>query len=276
MWIEDCRLGKKELDRIKPTIAASAARKRAAFREKSRLVSQISPLQSPRVSGISEKEPHELGPSIDDSLSPMEVSFESALGDDLNCPVAHENPPLTDTAVSNSLAGDLEAHAASSSIIESRISSKASPQSFIKRNKKEEFGGNEANLMMHYLDNVFYIQFRFFTPSVQAGGRGWLLSLLNHTKPLYHAAISLSAFHQQSLISQQGADQAQIDYFHQLELHHNLTLEELQWFIRAHTESTSLGKGFGGKVQILACMVQLISFEVRYLFTIVIYALLTK
>lgn len=47
----------------------------------------------------------------------------------------------------------------------------------------------EANLIMHYLDNVFYIQFQFHTPVVAEGGRGWILSLLTRTKPLYHAAL---------------------------------------------------------------------------------------
>ena len=120
----------------------------------------------------------------------------------------------------------------------------------------------EANLMMHYLDNVFYIQFRFFTPSISTGARGWLLSLLNRTKPLYHAALSLSAFHRQSLLQQIQTGQAQTDYLHELERHYKLTLEELQLFIQAHRENTSSVEAFGGNIQILACMVQLISFEV--------------
>lgn len=47
----------------------------------------------------------------------------------------------------------------------------------------------EANLIMHYLDHVFYIQFRFYSPTVSEPGRGWFLSLLTRTKPLYHAAL---------------------------------------------------------------------------------------
>lgn len=47
----------------------------------------------------------------------------------------------------------------------------------------------EANLIMHYLDHVFYIQFRFHTPAIAKEGRGWFLSLLIRTKPLYHAAL---------------------------------------------------------------------------------------
>jgi len=114
---------------------------------------------------------------------------------------------------------------------------------------------HETSLMMHYLDHVFFIQFRFYTPSISAGGRGWLLSLLTQTKPLYHAALSLSA-----CLAQEGGE-AQTDYLQELERHHNLTLMELQLFIQAHSEHTSTA--FESNVQILACMVQLISFEVN-------------
>ncbi len=139
----------------------------------------------------------------------------------------------------------------------------ASPRSVVEKRLKE-VGRNSADLMMHYLDHVFYIQFRFFTPSISTGGRGWLLSLLNNAKPLYHAALSLSAFHQQSLLSMEERNQAQIDYLDELERHHNLTLEELQFFIRGHNLSINGTTELSGNVQILACMVQLISFEVQF------------
>ena len=108
--------------------------------------------------------------------------------------------------------------------------------------------------MMHYLDHVFFIQFRFYTPPVSTGGRGWLLSLLAQTKPLYHAALSLSA-----CLAQEGGE-TQTDYLQELERHHNLTLKELQVFIQAQSEHASTA--VRGNVQILACMVLLISFEV--------------
>jgi hypothetical protein len=123
---------------------------------------------------------------------------------------------------------------------------------------------HETNLMMHYLDHVFFIQFRFYSPSISSGGRGWLLSLLSQTKPLYHAALSLSAFHQQSLLSiDQDVIPTQRGYLQELERHHNLTLEELQLFIIAQNQPSSTSGRLSSSVQILACMVQLISFEVR-------------
>lgn len=56
---------------------------------------------------------------------------------------------------------------------------------------------NETVLLMHYLDHVFPLQFRFYESSLEEGGRGWLLTLLLECKPLYHAACSLAAYHRQ-------------------------------------------------------------------------------
>jgi hypothetical protein len=53
----------------------------------------------------------------------------------------------------------------------------------------------ETDLLMHYLDFVFPLQFPFYKHSAIKGGRGWLLSLLMQLEPLYHAALSLSAYH---------------------------------------------------------------------------------
>jgi C6 transcription factor Pro1 len=122
-------------------------------------------------------------------------------------------------------------------------------------------GDQEARLIMHYFDHVFYIQFRFHTPTLSAGGRGWLLSLLTRTKPLYHAALSLSAFHQQSLMALARGEE-ETDYLQELERQHNLTLKELQLSIQAHSLDQSEAGAFDRNVQILACTVQLISFEV--------------
>lgn len=53
----------------------------------------------------------------------------------------------------------------------------------------------ELGLLMHYLDYVFPLQFPFYKHSAIKGGRGWLLSLLMQLEPLYHAALSISAYH---------------------------------------------------------------------------------
>jgi hypothetical protein len=122
----------------------------------------------------------------------------------------------------------------------------------------------EAELLMHYLDHVFALQFRFHTPSVGNGGRGWLLWLLTETKPLYHAALSLGALHQHSLLARSARGQRYHDTLNELNEHHSLALQELQIFLQNSYEvSTGAGSGSGRKrrLQILACGVQFISFE---------------
>lgn len=50
-------------------------------------------------------------------------------------------------------------------------------------------------LLMHFLDHVIPAQYPLYHPQPLDGGRGWLLSLLLHTKPLYHGALALSSYH---------------------------------------------------------------------------------
>jgi C6 transcription factor Pro1 len=51
---------------------------------------------------------------------------------------------------------------------------------------------------MHYLGFILPLQFLFYQHSVADGGRGWLLALLLQTRPLYHAALSLAAWHRKA------------------------------------------------------------------------------
>jgi hypothetical protein len=120
----------------------------------------------------------------------------------------------------------------------------------------------EAELLMHYLDHVFALQFRFHTPSVANGGRGWLLWLLTETKPLYHAALSLGALHQHSLLARSARGQQYHDTLNELNEHHNRALQELQIFLQSSYEvSTGAGSGRKRRLQILACGVSFLSFE---------------
>jgi hypothetical protein len=48
-----------------------------------------------------------------------------------------------------------------------------------------QFEEDQASLLMHFFDHVVPRLFRFYNPSVLEGGRGWLLSILIRTKPLY-------------------------------------------------------------------------------------------
>lgn len=214
-WISNPSRGKEELERIKVQVGASAKKKRAAFRARTKSLDTCATLRDVNPESVS------FGPS-DQSMYEYQHEPELCQGESKGI----ENSTTTKLPFSED---------------------------------------HETNLMMHYLDQVFYIQFRFYSPSVSSGGRGWLLSLLLQTKPLYHAALSLSAFHQQSLLSvDQDVLPTQRGYLQELERHHNLTLEELQLFILAQKEPDSTSGILSSNVQILACMVQLISFEVGF------------
>ncbi|KAF2812002.1 uncharacterized protein BDZ99DRAFT_285148 [Mytilinidion resinicola] len=121
---------------------------------------------------------------------------------------------------------------------------------------------DEASLLMHYLDHVFLLQFPFYKPSIQEGGRGWLLSILMQTKPLYYAALSLAAYHLQSIrcpsvyyaeSNCRGAAKVQEQ--------HVLAIRGL----RKHLEAiggSARNRSLVDNIEMLCCMVLLISLEV--------------
>lgn len=55
---------------------------------------------------------------------------------------------------------------------------------------------------MHFLDNVFTLQYPMYKPGILEGGRGWLLSVLLRMKPFYHAALATSMHHRRTLLSE--------------------------------------------------------------------------
>lgn len=120
----------------------------------------------------------------------------------------------------------------------------------------------EYELLMHYLDHVFAIQFRFHVPTVSSGGRGWLLYLLTETKPLYSAVLSLGALHQHTLLRHSLRGIHYHDTWNELNEHHNRALQELQVFLQDSYGTNTEGATRKRKLQILACGVAFISFEV--------------
>ena len=54
---------------------------------------------------------------------------------------------------------------------------------------------DETTLLMHFLDDIFPLQYPMYKPSVLEGGRGWLLPLVLRMQPLYHAALSFGAYY---------------------------------------------------------------------------------
>lgn len=121
--------------------------------------------------------------------------------------------------------------------------------------------GINTELLMHYLDHVFPLQFPLYKPPVVAGGRGWLLSILTTAKPLYYATISLATYHRRSILCREGTSK---DY--------GLDLESLErQYSRALSELRQYLKNIGDKneartqvqnINVLSCLAMLISLEV--------------
>jgi hypothetical protein len=118
----------------------------------------------------------------------------------------------------------------------------------------------EESLLMHYLDYVFPLQFRFYQPLPSTGGRGWLLSILLRTKPLYYAAITLSAYHRQSVTCQR--DTRIKCTLGDLLNRHIQAIKELRLFLEGFGPN-SLPNTLPELVEIIACMALLVSLEVR-------------
>ena len=125
----------------------------------------------------------------------------------------------------------------------------------------EDLKGFEATMLMNYLDHVFPLQFNCYAPPVIELGRGWLLALLTRTKPLYHAALALSCLYMHSQLLKTRRSRCIKGHWEKMNKHHALAFQELQQQISA----PSYGKKEGClkvNVEILACIVQLIYFEV--------------
>ncbi|RVX70936.1 hypothetical protein B0A52_06093 [Exophiala mesophila] len=114
----------------------------------------------------------------------------------------------------------------------------------------------DAELLMHYFDHVFPLQFRFYQRAGRAVNRGWLLWLLVRTGPLYHAALSLSALHQFTL-----RYHGQSDKLDELNEYHSKAIRDLQSFLRANQDNNAASDHRSRSIEVLACGVSLISFE---------------
>lgn len=118
------------------------------------------------------------------------------------------------------------------------------------------FEYRDAELLMHYFDYVFPLQFRFLAQDLDKGGRGWLLWLLVKTGPLYQAALSLAALHQYTL---RYRDQS--EKYVELHSYHSKALRDLQLFLQENQATNTVGET-SRQMEVLACGVSLISFEV--------------
>lgn len=116
----------------------------------------------------------------------------------------------------------------------------------------------EDELLMYYLDLIFPMQFRHHKHEATFSSRSWLFSLVKRIKPLQHSMLSLSALHQHTLNQQNSSGLRQDSIVEELTEHHSSTLSELRQFIHNQTNDSLPDN----HVPILACCVQLVSFDV--------------
>jgi C6 transcription factor Pro1 len=113
---------------------------------------------------------------------------------------------------------------------------------------------------MHYLDNVFPLQYPMYKANVLHGGRGWLLSPMFRIKPLYHATLAISSYHYRKIVNLHHP--CQVTVLVEQENHLQICLAEFQqMLIEANTSLENLvcpSHGLG----IMTLIVQLIFLEV--------------
>lgn len=132
----------------------------------------------------------------------------------------------------------------------------------IKRVIPGHHGGEEAVLFMHYLDQVFYVQFPFYDFSAGLRNRGWLYTLLTEDQPIYHATLALSQCHQR--IAHSTSNNIGCDPHRENERtkHYVFALRHLQENLRlVHTWDSAAG--LISNIQTLGCILQLLFIEVR-------------
>jgi hypothetical protein len=112
---------------------------------------------------------------------------------------------------------------------------------------------------MHFFDYVLPIQFPFYQPAAADGGRGWFLALLLQSPPLYNAALSLAAHHQNSL-RPKGLPTTIDDEEHEQQLY-VLAIGNLRQHIEVLRRKTA-EDSLKDSIQVLACIFQLIMLEV--------------
>lgn len=123
--------------------------------------------------------------------------------------------------------------------LEARIISTISPDDYV--------------LLMHFLDNVFPLQYPMYNPGVSEGGRGWLLLLLLQARPLYHAALAVSACHRRSVLH------AKVGHSHQVAV--SVQQRHSDFCVKLAQQSEQInfpGNGSG----MVAALVQLVFLEV--------------
>lgn len=115
----------------------------------------------------------------------------------------------------------------------------------------------EAQLLVHYLDYIFPLQYPYYKDEPSLGGRAWLFWLLMKRGPLHQAVLTLSALHHHT----QSADASESRESELIEYHTN-ALQRLRQVLR-DCDMDRFAESREQMVEFLACGSALISFEVK-------------
>ncbi|ODA79366.1 hypothetical protein RJ55_04959 [Drechmeria coniospora] len=120
----------------------------------------------------------------------------------------------------------------------------------------------DIHFLMIYLDYVFPYLFPHYRPPVLAGGRGWILDVIQSNRCVYHTAISLaSAFFAIVLANgQEEHEECTARMVHNLESQLELGLKELQKEMRILNAGTAFDKQKG--LVVMQSIIQMLFFEV--------------
>ncbi|KAH7001440.1 fungal-specific transcription factor domain-containing protein [Ilyonectria destructans] len=121
----------------------------------------------------------------------------------------------------------------------------------------------EVHFIMIYLDYVFPHLFPFYRPPMLAGGRGWVLDVLQSNKSVWHTAISLASYFFSIVLANGNKDHEECTnrMVHQLQTQVEMGLRELQREMSAINTAGCL-VGPKEKLQVLQGILQMLIFEV--------------
>lgn len=121
----------------------------------------------------------------------------------------------------------------------------------------------EISLLMHYLDDVFPLQFPFYHTYTR-GKREWLLAVLTSTRAVYYSTLGLSLLHKEQ---SSGSVQPGLVATWQEERarYYILALKEARHPLRELSPVSNV-ETVKGSIHTLASILHLISYEVVLLF----------
>jgi hypothetical protein len=115
----------------------------------------------------------------------------------------------------------------------------------------------EDKLLMHYLDEVFYIQYPFYN-SLYKQSRSWLFSTIRRVRSVYYATLALSQYHIQS------TEESFLPPTLSRKIHYyDAALREMELSQGEHSSwsgTTSIVRS----MESTTCILQILFFEVRY------------